>query len=79
MESAGAETPSANSNQTRLEIRSAVVGGKSIPLRPGEAVRLPAFPENIAFSYGAVSNSSRIPIRLRYRLEGYDQAWPTNH
>jgi len=74
MESGGAETPPANPSQTWLEIRSVTVGGKALPLRSGEEVRLPAFPENIAFRYGAASNSTRIPVRLRYRLEGYDHA-----
>ena len=69
------ETSPSTSSQARLEIRPVLVGGNPVPFGAGEAVRLPAFPENIAFRYGAAHNSSRIPIRLRYKLEGFDPAW----
>jgi signal transduction histidine kinase len=75
MGSVDAQTPPANPSQARLEIRSVAVGGKALPLRLGEAVRLPAFPENVAFGYGAVDKSNRVPTRLRYKLEGYDHQW----
>lgn len=75
MESAGAETAPAKPSQTGVEIRSVTVGGKALPLRPGEAVRLPTFPENVAFGYGAADKSNRVPTRLRYKLEGYDHQW----
>jgi hypothetical protein len=75
MKSAGVEISPANPSQTRLEIRSVTVGGKALPLHAGETVRLPAFPENVAFGYGAVSKSNRVPTRLRYKLEGYDHEW----
>jgi hypothetical protein len=75
MESAGAETAPAKPNQAGVEIRSVMVGGKALPLRPGEAVRLPAFPENVAFGYRATGKSNPAPTRLRYKLEGYDHQW----
>ena len=75
MGSVDAQTPPANPSQARLEIRSVAVGGKALPLRLGEAVRLPAFPENVAFGYGAADKSNRVPTRLRYKLEGYDHQW----
>jgi len=75
MEPGGAETPPANPSQARLEIRSVAVGGKALPLRPGETVRLPALPEDVAFRYGAAGKSNRVPSRLRYKLEGYDHEW----
>ena len=75
MESAGAETAPAKPSQAGVEIRSVTVGGKALPLRPGEAVRLPAFPENVAFGYGATGKSNPAPTRLRYKLEGYDHQW----
>jgi len=75
MGSVGAQTPPANPSQGRLEIRSVAVGGKALPLRRGETVRLPAFPENVAFGYGAADKSNHVPTRLRYKLEGYDHQW----
>jgi signal transduction histidine kinase len=75
MECAGAETAPAKPSQAGVEIRSVTVGSKALPLRPGETVRLPAFPENVAFGYGAAGKSNRVPTRLRYKLEGYDHQW----
>jgi len=51
------------------------VGGKTVPLRIGEPARLPSVAEEVRFTYGVASNSVRTPLRLRYKLEGYDQAW----
>ncbi len=75
MESADADAAPASPSQARLEIRSVAVGGKALPLRPGETVRLPSFPENVVFGYGAADKSNRVPTRLRYKLEGYDHQW----
>ena len=72
---AGGEASPAGPSSFLLEIRSVAVHGQALSWRAGEEVRLPPFPENIAFNFGAASNSSRAPIRLRYKLEGYDQAW----
>lgn len=48
-------SPPTDASQIRLEIRSVAVGGNALPLRFGETVRLPAFPENVAFGYGAAT------------------------
>jgi hypothetical protein len=72
---AGGETSPAGPSSFLLEIRSVAVHDQSLSWGAGEEVRLPPFPENISFHYGAASNSSRAPMRLRYKLEGYDQAW----
>ena len=61
MESADADAAPANPSQARIEIRSVTVGGKALPLRPGEPLRLPAFPENVAFGYGAIGKSNPEP------------------
>jgi signal transduction histidine kinase len=59
----------------KIEIQAVTVEDKAIPLVQGETLRLGPFPKNIAFKFGPTTNSSRAPIRLRYKLEGYDDAW----
>jgi signal transduction histidine kinase len=75
MGSVSAQTTPTNSDQSRIEIRCVMAGGKALPLRSGETVRLPAFSENVVFGYGAAGKSNRVPTRLRYKLEGYDHQW----
>lgn len=76
MESAtSAESSSAMPNSTRLKIKSVSADGKNYSWREGEAVRLPSFSENVAFGYGAASQSNRVPTRLRYKLEGFEHEW----
>lgn len=58
-----------------IEIRSVVVNGKSQPFQHKESVNLGTHPENIVFGFGAATNGSHPPLRLRYRLEGFDTAW----
>ncbi|MDB6111133.1 MAG: Integral rane sensor signal transduction histidine kinase [Pedosphaera sp.] len=58
-----------------IEIRSVTVEDKVVPSPAGETLRLGPFPKNIAFRFGPTTNSNRAPIRLRYKLEGYDDAW----
>jgi len=65
----------ATPDSVRIEIRSVAVQGHSLAWGAGDEVHLPSFPEKISIYYGAARNSSRPPLRLRYRLEGYDQAW----
>lgn len=57
-------------------IRSLTANGDPISLRPGEAVRLPPTPKTVVFGFGAGNtNSSRAPLRVRYKLEGLDDSW----
>jgi signal transduction histidine kinase len=58
-----------------LEIRSVVVDGRSVPWHAGAPLLLKPFPKNISFDFGHATNASRAPIRLRYKLEGYDTTW----
>lgn len=58
-----------------LEIRSVSVHGKLLNWHPGNPLRLGANTEDIRFVFGPVSNAIRQPIRLRYKLEGVDNAW----
>lgn len=58
-----------------LEIQSVAVNGKSISLAGKTKINSGPTPQNIAFSFGQASNATRAPIRVRYKLEGYDSGW----
>jgi signal transduction histidine kinase len=58
-----------------FEIQNLVVNGKAVNFRGKERVSLGSFPENVFFSFGPRTNASDPPLRLRYRLEGYENAW----
>jgi hypothetical protein len=58
-----------------LEIQSVTVDGRSMALRAGHELRLRPFPESVSFGFGVPTNSSRAPLRIRYKLEGYEESW----
>ncbi|MEI9866082.1 MAG: sensor histidine kinase [Limisphaerales bacterium] len=58
-----------------LEIQSVSVNGKSLSFRGKESVSLGSFPENIIFGFGTGTNAGKLPLRLRYTLEGYETEW----
>src|SRR5262245_31578962 len=58
-----------------LEIRSVSVDGRALAWPDGGEVRLKPFPANVSITFGPISNSTWLPIRLQYKLEGYDSAW----
>src|SRR5690349_6904406 len=58
-----------------FEIQNLVVNGKPVGFRGKERVSLGSFPENVFFSFGPRTNVSEPPLRLRYKLEGYENAW----
>src|ERR1035437_10386120 len=51
------------------------VNGKGIPFVVGKKVSLGPFPESIYFYFGINTNFSQSPIRIKYKLEGYDKDW----
>ena len=60
----------------QLEIQSVIADGKLMPVHPGSAIHLGSSAENVVFNFGPVTNSRGwMPVRLRYKLEGYDTAW----
>jgi signal transduction histidine kinase len=59
----------------RVEINAVAVQGKPLNWKQGKELSLGAFPENILFSFGPATNATPPPVRLRYKLEGYDQEW----
>jgi signal transduction histidine kinase len=58
-----------------IVISSVSVAGKSVPLGRGDEIKLGAFPENVEFHFGPQTNFGRLPVRLRYKLDGYDDNW----
>ncbi|MDB6023452.1 MAG: Integral rane sensor signal transduction histidine kinase [Pedosphaera sp.] len=58
-----------------LKIRSVEVSGQIMPIRQDGEVSLGSFPGSIIFRFESNTNSGRLPIRLRYKLEGFDAAW----
>src|SRR6267142_1423169 len=65
-----AQTSSADLTTNLLQIQSVEVSGRMIPLRRNGEIRLGSFPQNIIFHFKAITNAGRLPIRLRYKLEG---------
>src|SRR5882724_4756695 len=67
--------PTASRTADVIEIQSVSVNGKSISLAGKNKISSGPAPQNIAFTFGQATNSTRAPIRVRYKLEGYDSAW----
>jgi signal transduction histidine kinase len=65
----------ANQATNTLEIQSVTVNGNTMPLRGDGSVGVGSFPENITFGFQSGTNSLRQPIRLRYKLDGFDNEW----
>src|ERR1035441_1001310 len=58
-----------------LEIRSLSVNGKPISLHPGKKLRMSPAPRNVAFGFGTATKLPRAPLRVRYKLDGFDDHW----
>jgi len=58
-----------------LEIRSVTVNGKPVSWRKNGDVSFGATPENISIAFAVRTNATRPPVRIRYRLDGYDSNW----
>ena len=59
-----------------LQIQSVSANDKLISVTGlMEEVRLASHPKNVSFIFGSGANSSRLFMRLRYQLEGYDTNW----
>lgn len=58
-----------------LQIRSVTVDGRAIGWPAGGELRLNPSPGNVTIGFGPPSNSTWLPIRLHYKLEGYDTGW----
>jgi signal transduction histidine kinase len=73
--SAAADNPSAGTEGNPLEIQSVLVNGKQIPVSSEDKVDLGSFPKAITFNFGPSKNASHAPVRLRYKMLGYDTDW----
>ncbi len=60
-----------------LEVKTATVQGQALSVPRQGKVNLGAFPKAVAFEFGSGTNAHRTPLRLRYKLEGYDEDWHT--
>ncbi|HWX21685.1 MAG TPA: sensor histidine kinase [Candidatus Binatia bacterium] len=58
-----------------LQIQSVRVEGRAVGWPAGGELRLSPFPGNVTIAFGPASNSAWSPIRLHYKLEGYDTGW----
>ncbi|HVU26275.1 MAG TPA: sensor histidine kinase [Verrucomicrobiae bacterium] len=71
-----AEHPPVEKGATNtLQIQAVTVEGNPVSLRRKDVVNLESYPKNIIFNFGPATNASRAPIRLRYKLEGFDDVW----
>jgi signal transduction histidine kinase len=57
------------------EIRGLVVDGKRIPAKPGAKLRLDRQPRTVVFEFGPTSKVARMPARVRFKLDGYEDRW----
>ena len=70
-----AERPRSSDAFDPLELRTVSVNNKfRLPGRNGE-LNLGANPENISFGFGIKTNARQWPLRVRYKLDGYDSDW----
>jgi signal transduction histidine kinase len=58
-----------------LEIRSVLANGKAVAYEPGRELNLGAFPRNVTFVFGVASNATRVPMRVRCKLDGAENKW----
>ena len=66
---------SSNKATNLLEIHSMTVDGKPVMLRHGTEAKLGAFPNDIVFDFGVNTNTRQSPIRIRSKLDGYENEW----
>jgi signal transduction histidine kinase len=56
-------------------IRSVTVNGRALSVSPTEPLNLPVHPEASIFTYVPNPRASKIPLRFRCQLDGYEQEW----
>ena len=71
---AAADNSVKGSGENLLEVQAVVVDGKPATITGGK-VDLGLFPKTISFNFGPPANTGRAPIRLRYKMDGYDNVW----
>ncbi len=58
-----------------LQIQSITVNGKLIPFRGKGNVSIGSHPASVVFGIGTGSDGGKAPLRLRFRLDGYENIW----
>lgn len=58
-----------------MEIRSLSANGQPVPLRAEKKLRLSASAKNVTLIFSPAMNNPRAPLRVRYKLDGYDEDW----
>jgi signal transduction histidine kinase len=58
-----------------LEIRAMIVDGTPVSLRTDAKLRLSSQTRTVTFGFGPTTNAIRSPIRIRFKLDGYDADW----
>src|ERR1700722_2243183 len=69
-----AAIPQTEEATNELVIQSIKVNGKSLEFRDKEDLSLGSFPESIVFGFGTAGNGGKLPLRLRYMMEGYENS-----
>ncbi len=72
---AGAESARQRETNALLEIRSVMVDGAPVSPRPNEKLRLSSHTRTVTFGFGPTTNAIPHPIRIRFKLDGYDEDW----
>jgi len=62
-------------NTNALEIYSVGANDKDLPFQGKPEVNFGSYPENIIFRFGPGTNAVRSPLRLRYTMQGFENAW----
>ena len=65
----------AGGDHSPFEIRSVTANDKAVSLRRNGEVNLGSSPNNILFAFGPRADAQPAPVRIRYKLEGYDNNW----
>ncbi len=71
----GAEGVRDRETNALLEIRSVIVDGTPVSPRPAEKLRLSSSTRTVTFGFGPTTNAIQQPIRMRFKLDGYDEGW----
>jgi hypothetical protein len=58
-----------------LTIHSALVDGKTVIVNHAQNLNLGPFPADTTFYFDSPTNSSAASLRIRYKLEGYENTW----
>ena len=74
-QAAGAEGVRDRETNALLEIRSVIVDGTPVSPHPVEKLRLSSHTRTVTFGFGPTTNATPQPIRMRFKLDGYDEGW----